>query len=53
MNYLNEEQIIDISKVVNLDYEFFAHKKELDNKIIYETERVCRYGAIPTNHRRS
>lgn len=36
MNYLNEEQIIDISKVVNLDYEFFAHKKELNNKMIYE-----------------
>lgn len=36
MNYLNEEQIIDISKVVNLDYGFFAHKKKIDNKIVYE-----------------
>lgn len=36
MNYLNEEQIIDISKVVNLDYGFFAHKKKIDNKMIYE-----------------
>ena len=36
MNYLNEKQIIDISKVVNLDYGFFAHKKKIDNKMVYE-----------------
>lgn len=36
MNYLNEEQIIDIRKVVNLEYGFFAHKKKIENKIVYE-----------------
>lgn len=36
MNYLNEEKIVDINKVINLDYKFFAHKKKRDNKIIYE-----------------
>lgn len=36
MNYLNKEKIVDINKVINLDYEFFAHKKKIDNKMVYE-----------------
>ena len=36
MNYLNEKKIIDINKVINLDYSFFAHKKKIENKIVYE-----------------
>ena len=36
MDYLNEEKIVDINKVINLEYEFFAHKKKVDNKMIYE-----------------
>ena len=36
MNYLNEEKIIDINEIINLDYDFFAHKKKIGNKIVYE-----------------
>ena len=36
MNYLNEQKIIDTNKIINLDYNFFAHKKKVGSKIVYE-----------------
>lgn len=37
MKYLNKEKIIDINKIINLDYNFFAHKKGSIDNIIYES----------------
>lgn len=37
MSYLSRDEIININEVINTNYDFKAHKKNSDGKIIYES----------------